>query len=270
MLRQKLICILLSAASLAAMLLLKTPGYAVQQEMPAAYPAPPETVLAAENEAPAEEAVTPAETAQPVPPSAQSEPEPLPSAPAAEPELSAGDWELLLINAQHPCAGYVPVTEEVEGQQVDARMAQALRDMIAAARADGIPIYIASAYRTEETQSYLYQRALWQGMSSEEAALRVGIPGETDHHTALACDILDCFRETKDESFDSTDTFLWLSVHGAEYGFVLRYPQGKQEVTGTSYEPWHFRYVGVQTAQYMVENGLCLEELAAQLSENAS
>ena len=99
------------------------------------------------------------------------------------------------------------------------------------------------------------------------AATIVARPGTSEHQSGLVCDITDWYRELKDASLEQTETYQWLKDHCAEYGFVVRYPADKSgsadSITGIIYEPWHFRYVGVEPATYMMENNLCLEEFLA-------
>jgi LAS superfamily LD-carboxypeptidase LdcB len=98
------------------------------------------------------------------------------------------------------------------------------------------------------------------GGNEAVAATIVAPPGTSEHQTGLCCDIADQFYSVKDSSLEDTALFKWMNEHCAEYGFILRYPKDKEDVTGIIYEPWHFRYVGVEAAQYMKENNLCLEE----------
>ena len=87
--------------------------------------------------------------------------------------------------------------------------------------------------------------------------------GCSEHQSGLACDITDVYREIKNSEIENTDTYKWLLEHCAEYGFIHRFPSGKEDVTGVMYEPFHFRYVGVEAAQYIEQNGLCFEEFIA-------
>lgn len=88
----------------------------------------------------------------------------------------------------------------------------------------------------------------------------IAVPGYSEHHTGLAIDITDVFWENKTEELEKTDTYQWMSAHCHEYGFIVRYPKGKEKITGYEYEPWHYRYVGVKAATYIMEHDLCLEE----------
>ena len=85
-------------------------------------------------------------------------------------------------------------------------------------------------------------------------------PGTSEHQTGLCCDITDRYYEMKDRSLENTELYQWMSAHCQEYGFIVRFPDGKEDVTGIIYEPWHFRYVGKEAAAYIMEHDLTLEE----------
>ena len=88
-------------------------------------------------------------------------------------------------------------------------------------------------------------------------------PGASEHQTGLAVDIVDINYQLLDEGQEDTAVQIWLMAHCAEYGFILRYPTDKSELTGVSYEPWHYRYVGTEAARAIMGGGLCLEEYLA-------
>ena len=157
--------------------------------------------------------------------------------------------------------------------KVDARIAQSLRDFMAAAKADGYDLQLISAYCTFARSAILLENEVqaqmkYNGYSREKAeqvaATRVAPPGTSEHNTGLAVDILSgdyyYHHSTMEESFEYDAEAIWMAEHCAEYGFILRYPKGKQDVTGIIFEPWHFRYVGVKIATYIMENNLTLEE----------
>ena len=125
-------------------------------------------------------------------------------------------------------------------------------------------MYLSSTYRDYDTQKYLYERKVAQyGGNTAVAASIVAPPGTSEHQTGLCADITDRYYEMKDRSLENTALFKWMNAHCAEYGFILRYPDGKQDVTGIIYEPWHFRYVGKEAAAFIMENDLTLEEFLA-------
>lgn len=184
------------------------------------------------------------------------------------------EYYLLLANAENPLPqDWTVQTEEVQnGYEMDKRAAPAMREMIQAAKEDGVELMLCSAYRSVEKQQQLFDRSqqayMAQGMSEEEAyaktATETAIPGTSEHQTGLAADIVTPTYQMLDAGFADTPAGQWLSEHAAEYGFVLRYPQDKQEVTGIIYESWHYRFVGKTHAKLMKESGLCLEEYLQQ------
>lgn len=184
------------------------------------------------------------------------------------------EYYLLLANAENPLPQDWSIqTEEVQnGYEMDKRAAPAMREMIQAAKEDGVELMLCSAYRSVEKQQQLFDRSqqayMAQGMSEEEAyaktATETAIPGTSEHQTGLAADIVTPTYQMLDAGFADTPASQWLSEHAAEYGFVLRYPQDKQEVTGIIYESWHYRFVGKTHAKLMKESGLCLEEYLQQ------
>ena len=213
----------------------------------------------------ATEAPPPAtETPEPTPtPTPTPTPEPTPY----RPDVDVTSWEFILANADHSIGDYAPELVEIEyGHQFDARAADALRAFIGDCRAAGLSVTINSSYRDYYTQKYLYERKVAQ--YGEAVAKTIVLPpGTSEHQTGLAADIADQFYSLKDSSLANTATFQWMNEHCAEYGFILRYPADKQDITQVMYEPWHFRYVGVEAATFMKEENLCLEEFLALYSD---
>jgi len=194
-------------------------------------------------------------------------PEEIPEEDDGLPDVDLDSWELMLANPTHSIEEYVPETETVEGQPVDARIVEPLTEFVAAARAEGLNVFLSSAYRDYATQNYLYQMKVAQYGDPAVAATIVEPPGTSEHQTGLALDITDRYYELKNSELENTALYQWMSQHCHEYGFIVRYPKDKQEVTGIIYEPWHFRYVGEEVATYIMENGLCLEEFLALYEE---
>ncbi|ROR93893.1 LAS superfamily LD-carboxypeptidase LdcB [Salana multivorans] len=126
--------------------------------------------------------------------------------------------------------------------------------MVAAARADGISLWIASGYRSYADQTVIYDRYAAR-VGAEAADTFSARPGHSEHQSGLAIDVNDVSSD-----FAGTAAAQWVAQHGHEFGFVVRYPEGKESVTGYSYEPWHLRYVGVEVAGDLVDQGLTLEE----------
>ena len=180
------------------------------------------------------------------------------------------DWEVLLVNKNHNVPeGYSVELEEVEeGHQVDRRIAESLKQMLSDARKEGLSPIICSSYRTNEKQQKLYNNKVKEykrwGCSSEEAeelaSYWVAIPGTGEHETGLAVDIVSRDYQILDEKQEQTDVQQWLIENSYKYGFALRYPTDKKDITMINYEPWHYRYVGIDNATYMKEHDMCLEE----------
>ena len=203
-----------------------------------------------------------------------AEPEEDPQTPAQETEpaseedpaqTDAGDdWKLILVNAEHPVPEDYSVTlKELRNDQwVDERIYPELQQMFDDARAEGIYPLINESYRSAERQQEILDNYIAayeaEGLSTEEAQQRalevVAKPGTSEHQLGLALDIIVEYEE------DSTQTWQWLKENCWRYGFILRYPEDKTEITGISYEPWHFRYVGAEAAQQITERGITLEE----------
>lgn len=181
------------------------------------------------------------------------------------------DWQLVLVNSTHKMPENFEQNIVVElGFEMDERIVQPYRDMYNAAVEEGVYLWISSAYRDYETQERLFENEVEQnkksGMTQEQAEIEaekaVQRPGYSEHSTGL---VLDFNGVTEDFQHDSA--YIWLQEHAAEYGFILRYPEGKEEITGIMFEPWHYRYVGVEHAQKMKELGYCLEEYVDYLKE---
>ena len=140
--------------------------------------------------------------------------------------------------------------------------------MLDACKAEGLSPLVCSSYRSQSKQEALYEnkveRLVSQGWSREdakvEAAKVVALPGTSEHQLGLAVDIVDLNHQLLDESQESTDVQQWLIAHSWEYGFILRYPNDKSEITGIIYEPGHYRYVGKDAAKEIHDAGVCLEE----------
>lgn len=181
---------------------------------------------------------------------------------------------LLLVNPWNALPeGYAPPLYTLsDGTQVDERCVADLMDMLDDCREAGGSPYICSAYRTEDYQWGLFnnkvQRLKDAGLSDweaeTEAAKVVAYPGTSEHQLGLAMDIIDSDYTTLDEGQEDTYTQEWLMDNSWRYGFILRYPNGKSDVTGIIYEPWHYRYVGLDAAKAIYDSGLCLEEYLAQ------
>lgn len=180
------------------------------------------------------------------------------------------DWMLILVNKTH----LIPQDYDFELGTIkgniksDIRIVPNVLDMIKAAREDGVVLAICSPYRDYDRQVMLFDRKkafyLRKGFSQEEAFEKasetVAIPGTSEHQIGLAFDFISDDYSSLDAGFAKTKAGKWLKKNAADYGFILRYPEDKVDVTDIEFEPWHYRYVGVDAARYIMDNGLCLEE----------
>jgi len=187
-----------------------------------------------------------------------------------------GDWKLKLVNETYVLSSsFAPnVTDIGNGQYFDSRAVDALLAMIAGAEEAGYTVCVRNAYRPYSNQAYLFfgraSQIQWgtdMDMLEAEALARevVAYPGTSEHQLGLVADLMDSEDTVMDaDAVKNLPVLQWLTEHCAEYGFILRYPEDKQDITGW-FEPWHFRYVGEECAAYIMENGLCLEEFLEQL-----
>lgn len=199
---------------------------------------------------------------------------------ATEPEEDENidnKWAMFLVNKNNPLPKDYDnmietevVFESWREYYLDVRAADYLERMIDDAKEDGVDLLVVSAYRTIEYQQQNFDNSVQdrmdnRGMSYDDAyadtLAEVALPGESEHNAGLALDIMcEEYQSMDDDGFENTDAFIWLDEHAAEYGFILRYPKGKQDVTGIIYEPWHYRFVGLYYANEIKKSGLCLEE----------
>lgn len=189
-------------------------------------------------------------------------------------EADLNDWNLILVNPwQELPENYDPELVQVDNEQwIDERIEGAWKDWKEAALDAGHRLFLASGYRTVERQENNFnnqmQEYLNEGLSEEEARNRtmdyLTEPGHSEHHTGLALDIVDeewiVAGNGLVPEYDTQASQQWLVDTMADFGFILRYPEGKEEITGIQYESWHFRYVGEENAQFMVAHDLVLEE----------
>ncbi len=187
--------------------------------------------------------------------------------------------EVYLVNPWNkmPADYSVDLTTLNSGHQIATICYDDLKEMFADCKAAGAHPAICSSYRSPKKQETLFRRKmeqyLRQGHSEEEAAVLAGnvvaAPGTSEHQLGLALDIVDQQNWNLDESQEQTPTQRWLMENSWKYGFILRYPSDKSQITGIIYEPWHYRYVGRQIAAEMHELGFCLEEyLGATAPQN--
>lgn len=194
---------------------------------------------------------------------------------------SPEDWNLILVNPWEPLPeDYNPELVEAENeQQINARIEDAWNDWNEAALAADHRLFLASGYRSVARQETNFNAQmneyLNEGLSEAEATERtkeyLTEPGHSEHHTGLALDLVDeewiVAGNGLEQAYETQASQQWLVDTMTDYGFILRYPEGKEEITGIQYEPWHFRYVGVENAQFMEEHQLVLEEYIELLNE---
>ncbi len=180
------------------------------------------------------------------------------------------DWMLMLVNGDNPLPeNYSPKLKKLKnGLEFDERAIDQLNAMLSAGKAQGLSPIVCSAYRSIEKQKTLFNNQVYKyiakGLNQEQAEIEarkyVAYPGTSEHNLGLAADIVSSGYQILDEKQADTQEIKWLIEHCSEYGFILRYPKGKVHITGVEYEPWHFRYVGIQAAQEIMKDGITLEE----------
>ena len=183
-------------------------------------------------------------------------------------DMSVG-VEKIIVNGEYQLPeNYKPtLAEAVKGSGVylDYRVAGYYQAMYDAAKADGITLTPVSGYRTYERQKNNFEARIQQymdeGMDKKEATIEAAkiimLPGASEHNAGLAMDIC-----SLSDSFENTEEYEWLSQHATDYGFILRYPKAedKRAITKVTYEPWHYRYVGIEAAKEITRRGITLEE----------
>ena len=186
-----------------------------------------------------------------------------------EPVLLVNPWNYL------PEGYTVDLVYVENGCEVASSCYDALQQMLTDCRAAGFDAQVCSGYRENDFQTELYNDKLNYFLSlgyEPEAAERetgkiVAVPGTSEHQLGLAVDIVDRNRWWLENSTETTELQNWLMEHCWDYGFILRYPNGKSDETGIIFEPWHYRYVGVKLAKELQTSGLCLEEYLDALTQ---
>lgn len=200
------------------------------------------------------------------------------------PVASSADWNLVLVNRENQLAEEIPMefylTES--GYQIDSRIQEPYSQLMEAGKAAGMDLTMVSGYRSIEQQQanydVNYQNFLASGLSEEEARTKteeyIALPHASEHTTGLAVDITSTALANQEGNsgllpdLENYPEGLWLKENAPKFGFILRYPKEKEAITGINFEPWHFRYVGIENAMYMTENNLTLEEYIAILKNN--
>ncbi len=187
--------------------------------------------------------------------------------------------KLLLVNAKNPLPNKESYTQNLttidskylcgELNQLDKDVLPYAIALMETAKDEGIVIRVRSPFRSYETQERLYKNEVsyWikKGMgqleAEDKAATIVARPGTSEHHCGFAID----FNETN-TSFEDSEAFRWMLNNAADYGFILRYPEEKQDITGVIYEPWHWRFVGIDVAKDINSKNMCLEEYIEEIN----
>lgn len=177
----------------------------------------------------------------------------------------SGGWNLVVVNRWNelPEDYDIELMELSNGQKIDERIYPHLQEMFNVARVEGIYPIVREGYRTKAEQQDLFDEKVQAYINEGYSRLRaertakewVALPGTSEHQLGIAVDI-----NADKEKCSNDEVYAWLAENTHKYGFILRYPQGKVEITGISYEPWHYRYVGVEVANEIYERNICLEE----------
>lgn len=188
-----------------------------------------------------------------------------------ETKIDSNNELLILVNkVYHLNESYAPtdivntgLLYSYEGNKIKSEVYQAFINMYNAAKSENLSLIINSSYRTYATQKKLYdERVVTYGVKeADEYAAR---PGHSEHETGLALDI---WAYNTDLDFEETEEFRWMQEHAHEYGFILRYPKGSEHLTGYSYESWHYRYLGIEMATKVKEEGITYDEYYAYYCE---
>jgi zinc D-Ala-D-Ala carboxypeptidase len=182
------------------------------------------------------------------------------------------DWKLVLVNFDNKMPdNFQHTIVHKFNVDLDSRIVEPYQQMHDAALKDDVSLWISSGYRSPEKQETLFNQeietyakmGLGHDAAVSQAERSVAHAGYSEHNTGLAIDLNGVL-----DSFAETSAFRWLQIHAQDYGFVLRYAQDKEDITKIKYEPWHFRYVGVENAKKMNELGMCLEEYIDYLNKN--
>lgn len=182
-------------------------------------------------------------------------------------KIQTDSWNLLLVNKDNPVSQdykvkTVKYNDGYKTNYIDERIKSPLTDMLNDAKQNGLELCINSGYRSNSEQIKTFNDRIKkhesEGLSQEDALKEtlnfVAKPGTSEHETGLAVDIGFLGNSTWEKSYG------WIEKNCSKYGFILRYPENKKNITGVEHEPWHFRYVGKEAADEIMESGICLEE----------
>lgn len=188
--------------------------------------------------------------------------------------FTSDDWRLVLINKQHPIPDdyEFTLTTITGSMKCDERILEDLLLMLQAAKSDNVNLIICSPYRTDASQVSIFERHVRAYMnkglnyidSFKLASQEATVPGYSEHQVGLSIDIYTASHMILDDAYGETEAGRWLAENCSDYGFILRYPKGKEYITSIGYEPWHFRYVGREAAKIIMSGGITLEEFWEQ------
>lgn len=190
--------------------------------------------------------------------------QPASSTPAVQDAYYEEELPMLVNPTNQIPEGYSPTLADIgSGYKLQERAAAAFLDMMKKAQQDSVGLWVVSAYRSHEKQTTNFNNKIREfesmGYTATEAyaatAMLIAVPGTSEHSLGYAVDL-----NSLETTFEGTKQFTWLTQNCADFGFVLRYPKDKVEITEISYEPWHYRYVGSNHARIIMEKGICLEE----------
>ena len=162
----------------------------------------------------------------------------------------------------------IPFVGAIDSNRMEAGAGLALERMFLAAKEDGVILQGRSGYRSYNTQKINYNNKV-SAMGQEQADKYVAKPGFSEHQTGLVMDIVTPGYNKLDSGFKNTSAYKWLINNCADFGFILRYPEGKSNITGYNFEPWHYRYVGVEHAKIIMSNNLTLEQYLSDYANNS-
>ena len=179
----------------------------------------------------------------------------------------------VLVNKQHKLPGgyepndlvytkipFIPTSAKAEKREMRSKAAAAVKNLFDGAKAQGVNLLGVSAYRSEKTQISLFNTYVNRD-GYEKAKSYSALPGTSEHETGLAIDVTGGDGKcAASDCFGGSPEARWLKDHAADYGFIIRYPKGKESITGYQFEPWHIRYVGTELAKEIMSQGITLEE----------
>ncbi|MFV0560281.1 MAG: D-alanyl-D-alanine carboxypeptidase family protein [Enterococcus sp.] len=203
------------------------------------------------------------------------------------PDVKTTDWDLVLVGPDNKIQNEIDESTQLEtlanGYQLDKRVVSSYEEFAQAAEAAGFPMAMVSGYRSVADQQQVFSQHVQEvmtreGVSEEDATTEtkktMTVPGYSEHHTGLALDVVDqdwysnfTTSSVLDAGYGTQPGAKWIAANAYKYGFIVRYPDGKDDITKITYEPWHLRYVGKESAKYITENDLTLEEYLKLLKE---